>query len=159
MVAALPKPRAASAEELDELRRTGARSAALARDLETLIDRDSDAYDGVMAAYRLPKATDTEKSIRGAGIQDALKAATDTPLEVMRASAEALRLASTVERLGNANAASDVTVAIHLLRAAIAGAAANVEINLGSVKDTGYVARVREELARLTTDWRPATAD
>ena len=55
MVAALPKPRASSEEDMVALRDTGLRCTALAADLEPLVDRDADAYELVMERYRLPK--------------------------------------------------------------------------------------------------------
>lgn len=149
MVAGLPKPRASSEEEGSGLRDAGIRCTVLASHLEALIDRDAEAYDMVVSAYRLAKGTDEEKAARAVRIQDALKAATDAPLEVMRRCGEALGFAITIGRLGNPNAASDVEVAIYLLRAGLAGAAANVVINLGSLKDAEYVRRVREEAATL----------
>lgn len=149
MVANLPKPQATSEEDLAALQRAGARCTDLALQLERLVDKDTDAYDLVVGAYRMPKATDEEKAARTAGIQTALKAATDAPLEVMRRCAEALGFADAVGRLGNANAASDVKVAVALLGAGLAGAHENVEINLGSVKDAGYTQRVRDESAAL----------
>ena len=139
MVSALPKPRAASDEDLETLRLAGERCAALARELEDLVDRDSAAYELVMAAYRQPKGSDEEKAQRGAAIQQALKSATAAPLEVMRACVAAAENGQAARRLGNANAASDVEVGLELLRAGLRGARLNVEINLGSVKDSGYV--------------------
>ena len=149
MVASLAKARTASDEEATELREAGIRCTVLASHLEALIDRDAEAYDMVVSAYRLSKQTDEEKAVRAGRIQDALKAATDAPLEVMRRCGEALGFATTIGRLGNPNAASDVQVAIYLLRAGLAGAAENVEINLGSLKDADYVQRVRQEAATL----------
>ena len=149
MVAGLPKPQATTDEDVEALRKAGARCTDLALQLERLVDKDTDAYDLVVGAYRMPKATDEEKAARTAGIQAALKAATDAPLEVMRRCADALRIADVVGRLGNSNASSDVKVAVGLLRAGLAGARENVEINLGSVKDTAYVQRAREESASL----------
>lgn len=146
MVAGLPKPVAATDTELGQLRDAGERCTSLARELEALIDQDTDAYDAVVAAYRLPKATDEEKAARTQAIQSALRGATETPLTVMRHCHEALELSGTVGRLGNQNAASDVQVASGLLRAGLTGAAANVEINLGSLKDAQYVERVRREM-------------
>ena len=146
MVAALPKPRATAEEDVTALRNAGERCTDLARDLEALIDQDTSAYDAVMAAYRLAKGTDKEKTARTRAIQGALRGATETPLEVMRRCREALRLSESVSQLGNPNAASDVQVAVALLRAGLAGAGANVEINLGSLKDTDYVQRVRDEM-------------
>jgi formiminotetrahydrofolate cyclodeaminase len=149
MVAGLAKPRAATDQEAADLRNAGSRCAELATELEQLIDRDADAYNLVVEAYRLPKGTEEEKGRRSTAVQEALTTATETPLEVMRRCAEALGLVPTVGRLGNPNAASDVKVAAHLLRAGLAGASENVEINLGSLKDAGYVQRVRDDAAAL----------
>jgi methenyltetrahydrofolate cyclohydrolase len=150
MVAALPKPRAASDEDLEKLRLAGERCAALARELEHLVDRDSAAYELVMAAYRQPKGSDEEKAQRGAAIQQALKAAIAAPIEVVRACAAAAENGQVARRLGNMNAASDVEVGLELLRAALRGARLNVEINLGSVKDSGYVEDVSREIQQLS---------
>ena len=150
MVAGLPKPRAAEQDDLQRLETAGARCAARAAQLEGLIDDDSAAYDLVVGAFRLPKASDEEKTARTAAIQRALTAATDVPLRVMRTTREALDCAPAVATLGNQNASSDVEVAVGLLRAGLAGARANVEINLTSLKDAGYVERVREEVSRLS---------
>jgi formiminotetrahydrofolate cyclodeaminase len=149
MVAGLPKPRAATDEDLRTLRDAGERCTALATDLEALVDRDSDAYEMVVSAYRLPKGTDDEKAARAREIQGALKAAIAAPLEVMRACAAALACAPVLQALGNANASSDVQVGVELLRAGLRGARANVDINLGSVKDQAYVTEVAAEVARL----------
>lgn len=149
MVAGLAKPRTSSDDELARLEAAGARCAELALRLETLIDQDTAAYDLVVDAYRLPKSTDHEKADRGGRIQKALEAATEAPLDVMRLCAEALTLAPAVGRLGNQNASSDVKVAVGMLRTGLSGARENVEINLGSLKDVEYVARVRDESRQL----------
>lgn len=151
MVAGLPKPAAEAAGDVERLQAAGARCASLAADLETLIDADARAYDAVVAAYRQPKGTDAEKAARSAAIQDALRGAIDSPLAMMRACAAAIEQAAVVASLGNQNASSDVRVALALLRAALQGAHANVEINLGSVKDQEYAARVKAETATLLT--------
>jgi methenyltetrahydrofolate cyclohydrolase len=149
MVANLPKSRASTPEETARLAEAGSRATALAARLLALVDRDTEAYNGVLEAFRLPKGTDEEKSARSARIQEATRAATEAPLDVMRASAEALALADDVTALGNPNAASDAKVAGELLNAALRGARHNVEVNLESLKDAGYVARAREEVERL----------
>jgi formiminotetrahydrofolate cyclodeaminase len=150
MVASLPKPRAASDEELQKLEEAGARSTELAKSLETLIERDSEAYDLVIGAYRLPKGTDEEKAARSARIQDALKAATQAPLDVMRACAAGIKLVPVLTAYGNANASSDVQVGLELLRAGLRGARLNVEINLGNLKDQVFAAQVTGEVAQLS---------
>jgi formiminotetrahydrofolate cyclodeaminase len=149
MVAAMPKNRASTADDAGLLRAAGTRCGALSDALLHLVDRDSEAYDAVVAAYRLPKASDDEKAARKAEIQAAMKNAAETPLETMRHASEALVEAPLIARLGNDNAASDVVVAIELLSAAARGARANVDINLESLDDAAYVARLREEIARM----------
>ena len=149
MVAGLPKPLAETAEDVERLQTAGARCAAHAQTLEGLIDRDSEAYELVMGAYRLPKSTDAEKAARSSRIQEALRAATEAPLDVMRACSAALEQAAVVARFGNRNASSDVGVAQELLKAGLRGAGLNVEINLGSIQDAEYVERVRTEAGRL----------
>jgi formiminotetrahydrofolate cyclodeaminase len=149
MVAGLPKPVASTAEDIQDLHRAGARCSELALQLETLIDKDADAYGFVVAAYRMPKGTDEEQRARSASIQEGMRAAIATPLEVMRACSSALEEASVIARLGNRNAASDVKVALGLLQAGLRGALENVDINLGTVKDQAYAADVKAETAGL----------
>jgi methenyltetrahydrofolate cyclohydrolase len=156
MVAALPKTRASNAEDEEALREAGQRCAALSQELATLIDRDSEAYEQVMAAYKRPKGTDEEKAARSAAIQTALRGAIDAPLAVMRACASASARAIAIASFGNPSAASDVQVGLELLMAGLRGARLNVEINLESVKDPAYA---REEVAALERTAAQAVTD
>ena len=156
MVAGLPKPKAATDADVRRLAAAGTRCTELAVSLEALVDQDSAAYELVVGAFRMAKGTEEEKAARSAGIQKALVAATETPLDMMRRAAEALQLAPVVADLGNPNASSDVQVARELLAAGLRGAQHNVEINLGNLKDAEYGARVRKEAARLAA-WWPGT--
>lgn len=149
MVAGLPRPGATEPADIERLKDAGIRATALASRLEGLIDEDSDAYAEVVAAFKRSKNTSEEKAARSAAIQRALTAATEAPLQVMRHCVEALALAPAVMELGNENATTDAQVGVGLLKAGLTGAGANVEINLGSLKDAHYVARVRSEAARL----------
>jgi formiminotetrahydrofolate cyclodeaminase len=146
MVAAMPKNRASTGAETSQLQSAAGRCSALS---DVLLDLDSEAYEAVMAAYRLPKASDEEKAVRKTAIQTAMRKAADTPLDTMRSAAEALEAAPVIARLGSANASSDAVVAIELLSAAVRGARANVEINLESLDDAAYVARLREEISEI----------
>jgi formiminotetrahydrofolate cyclodeaminase len=130
---------------------SGARDALqpLVSTLAALADADAAAFDQVMAAYRLPKATDDEKTARSAAVQQALQGATTVPLQTLRACAAAMAQAGTVAACGNRSATSDVGVAIGLLEAAAAGAEANVRINLGSVRDQAFTSTAAEETSRL----------
>jgi len=120
--------------------------------LSTLADADAAAFDQVMNAYRLPKATAEEKTARSDAIQAALQGATTVPLQTLRACAGAMAHAEAVAACGNRSAVSDVGVAIGLLEAAAAGAEANVRINLGSVRDLQFTLAASDETGRLISD-------
>ena len=158
MVAGLPKTRGGTDEDRLALGPARESLLVLRDELAALVDRDTAAYDQVVAAYRLPKATDEEKAARSAAIQRAMKQAIDTPLAVMRACESAARHGEAVARHGNPSASSDVQVGLELLGAGLRGAQLNVEINLGSVKDEPYVAGVRREVESLTAALDGATA-
>lgn len=149
MVAALPKSRAASDADRARLADAGTRCAALKEALTAFVDGDSDAYNLVASAYRLPKDTPEQKNVRTVAIQEALRQAIAVPLDVMRACAEGVTQAAVVAELGNASARSDVEVGVELLLAAVRGARLNVAINLDSVNDAEYAGRVREEAERF----------
>ncbi len=152
MVAALPKSRAATEEDVERLAAAGLRCADIADRLTGFVDRDAAAYDLVVSAYKLPKATDAEKAVRSGRIQEALREATGVPLQVMRACAEAIEQGDVIAQFGNRNASSDVQVGMELIGAGLRGARLNVEINLGSVKDEAYTGRVREDVDRLSQE-------
>ena len=152
MVAAIPKPRATTDQYVERLQAAGARCGELSARLTGLIDRDSDAYNAVVGAYRLPKGTADEKAARSARVQEALRGATDAPLDVMRACSDTIEQAAVVAAYGNRNASSDVQVGLELLGAGLRGAKANVEINLDNLKDQEYVAGIRAEIERLAAE-------
>lgn len=139
MVAGLPKPRAHTPADVGSLTEAGSRAASMSERLALLMDRDSEAYELVVAAFRLPKNSAEEKTARSGRIQEALRAATEAPLDVMHACAEAIQMAAVVARLGNTNASSDVRVGLELLAAGLRGARLNVSINLTSMKDRDYI--------------------
>jgi methenyltetrahydrofolate cyclohydrolase len=151
MVAGLPKTKANTDDDRGKLAAVVSTLTPLRQQLVDAIDADTAAYDAVVAAYKQPKGTDEEKQARQDAVQRALKGATDVPLGVMRLSASALAQAAVVAAHGHAGALSDVGVAQALLHAGLEGARLNVEINLGSIADAGYVARVRADLERLTS--------
>lgn len=150
MVASLPKTRNGSDEDRQALASAIPSLKELAQELADAIDADAAAYDGVVAAYQLPKGTDDEQRARKATIAEALRAATGVPLTVMRLSAEAIDLAQVVAAHGYRAAASDVGVALALLRAGLHGARLNVDVNL-SGKNDAYASAAREEAERHAT--------
>jgi methenyltetrahydrofolate cyclohydrolase len=150
MVAGLGRPSATERHDLERLSAAGQRTAQLSDELTFLVDRDAAAYDGVMAAYKLPKGSDEEKKQRAERIQQALEAAIAAPLNVMRLCTEAADHATVIASFGNTNAASDIRVAAELLTAGLRGARANVDINLASLKNAARVEAIRGEVARLS---------
>ena len=101
-----------------------------------VMDRDTEAFNVVSAAFGMPKATDEEKAARSAAIQKGLEGCTKTPFEMMELAVETLELTASILGKSNDSAASDLGVSALSLRAAIQGAWLNVLINIGSLKDT-----------------------
>jgi formiminotetrahydrofolate cyclodeaminase len=154
MVAALPKTRSNSEDDRRALDGATTVLTGLGQQLAEAIDADTDAYDHVVAAYRLPKASEEEQRARKAAIQRALRSATDVPLRVMRLSVEGLSQAGVVGEHGHRAAASDVGVATALLQAGATGARLNVEINLDGIDDAEYREAVTREVSALSTALR-----
>src|SRR3954469_2748229 len=152
MVAALPKTKSGTEEGRAAPPSAAGVLAYLRKRLTAAIDTDSAAYDRVVAAYKLPKASADEQTRRKAEIQDALQGATAVPLSVLRMSAAGLEQAITIATYGHRAAASDVGVAVALLRAGAAGARLNVEINVGSITDLARAEAMTSETVRLTED-------
>jgi len=152
MVTGLAKSNTNSDEEKAALAAARQALQPLVGTLAALADTDAAAFDEVMAAYRLPKASDEEKAFRSAAIQKSLQGATTAPLQTLRACAGAMAHAGTVAACGNRSAVSDVGVAIGLLEAAAAGAEANVRINLGSVRDLQFTSAAGDETGRLVSE-------
>lgn len=113
------------------------------------IDEDSDAYNKVFDAFKLPKETDEEKAERSRQIQDATKIAAEVPLEVARQAYVMMNIIAQVAEYGNQNAITDACVSMMTARTAVLGAILNVRINLSSIKDEEYVSRLTEEINAL----------
>lgn len=121
------------------------------KSLEGYIDEDTEAFNQVMAAYKLPKSTDAEKLLRSQVIQQALQEASKLPMKVAQVCMEVLELSYKMLELGNSNAASDAAVAGRMAHAAVWSAVYNVEINVASIKDADFVNQMSEQI-RLVVD-------
>ena len=111
----------------------------LVQRLNELVDEDTKSFNGVMAAFKMPKNTEEEKSVRGRAIQDATKEALEVPLETAEKCLEVLKLQKSFANYGNQNAITDIGVGALLGYAGIEGAIFNVKINLSGIKDKDYV--------------------
>src|SRR5262245_56520484 len=142
MAASLPKSRTGAPEEAADLAEAAARLRPLRDRLVELIDADTNAYRSVMAALKLPKASEDERESRHVALQLALKEATDVPLDVMRVCQQALAGGLIVARNGYRAAASDIATAIELLGATVRGTGISIDGNLSGIRDASYSARV-----------------
>lgn len=130
-----------------------ATEAALIRErLIRDIDRDSEAYDRVFAAFKLPKDTDEEKEERSRVIQNATKEAALVPMEVAEEVASVMETIIYVAHKGNQNAVTDACVAMMAARTCVLGALLNVRINLSSIKDEKFVDKLRTKADFLESE-------
>jgi formiminotetrahydrofolate cyclodeaminase len=150
MVAGLAKSRNDVETEKVALVETRAKLVSIRERFIALAADDADAFNQVMAAYKLPKATEEDRNTRKQAVQRALRGASDVPLATLRTAVEAMKHANIVAKHGNRAAASDVRVALELLEAAAAGATANVETNLLSLDDEAYRKSVAADVLDLT---------
>jgi len=117
--------------------------------LEGYVDEDTQAFTQVMLAYKLPKSTDEEKTLRSQTIQQAMKSASQLPMKVATICMEVLEMSNKMLDIGNVNAASDAAVAGRMAHAAMWSAIYNVKINLGSIKDQEFVNDMSKQVARV----------
>jgi len=111
-----------------------------------LIDRDTEAFNRVMDAFKLPKNTEEEKKIRKEKIQDALKGAALVPLETARMCAEMIELCKEIAEKGNKNSITDVGVAAIMAKAGLESAILNVKINLKLISDERFIESLLYEI-------------
>ncbi|OQX22019.1 MAG: methenyltetrahydrofolate cyclohydrolase [Desulfobacteraceae bacterium IS3] len=112
-------------------------------------DRDSEAYNQVMAGYSLPKNTDEEKNIRNEAVQKGLKAAASVPLDVAKDAFRIMELAEKAARDGNKNTVTDAAVALMTARSAALSALYNVRTNLKQITDNRFVEEIAAQISGL----------
>tara|TARA_B100001287_G_scaffold70379_1_gene57972 strand:+ start:388 stop:2073 length:1686 start_codon:yes stop_codon:yes gene_type:complete len=112
------------------------------KDLLNLVDKDSQSFNYIMDAFKLPKSTEEEKLNRLKAIQLATKKAIEIPLEVMETSFKSFEVIRKMAEIGNPNAITDVGVAALCARTAVFGAYLNLKINCKSLDDKSFVKKV-----------------
>lgn len=139
--------------EVDGQMRTIAIEAAFLRErLITYIDKDSEAYDRVFAAFKLPKETEAEIAERSRAIQEATREAALVPMQVAEEVASVMETIIYVAKKGNRNAVTDACVAMMTARTCVLGALLNVRINLSSIKEEAFVERMKEKADHLEAE-------
>jgi len=149
MVCRLTLGRASFSAVAPQMQQVLSEAEVVRRRLVEAVDEDAGAYEAVMAAYKHPRTSDGEKVARAGAIQDALKGATQVPLQVATDCAQLLEMATFVSRNGNPNAASDADVAFLLARAGAGGAIRNVQINLPGIRDGRFTEQIQSQLTVL----------
>ena len=125
------------------------RGIALQTKLLALVDADTEAFNGIMDAYGMPKGTDSQKEARTEAIQAATKHAIDIPMEVAEIAYEAMEVAESMAQIGNPNSITDAGVGAMCLRTAVMGAVLNARVNAGDLEDKEYVERTLKRCEEL----------
>lgn len=132
-----------------EMRAVRAESERLRLRLTAMVAEDIAAFDSILAAYKLPKATDEDKSRRAAAIQAGLRRATEVPLDCARVCAEVIALARRASEHGYLNVISDGGVGVLAGFTGLRSAALNVYINAPALKDRNFAEQASAELKKL----------
>jgi len=113
------------------------------------VDEDTAAFNRIMAAFGLPKATDAEKQARKDAINSATIAAIEVPYKVMQLSLESMQLIKTMAEIGNPNSVSDAGVGALCARSAVLGAHLNVKINASGMADKSSILEIVQNAEKM----------
>jgi len=149
MVAALTYGKKGYESVYVEMDAVGVQAQRLKDEFSQDIDRDTEAFNQVMAAWRLPKKTVEEITARKQAIEEATRMATLVPLTVLQRCRQAVDLAAAVAKSGNKNSLSDAAVAAATVRAAAEGAFVNVCINLPGIADEVFKNDIRQQAQKI----------
>jgi methenyltetrahydrofolate cyclohydrolase len=132
-----------------EMRSVLGESERVRRRLTAMVAEDIAAFDSILAAYKLPKATEEDKTVRAAAIQAGLRRATEVPLDCARVCAEVIALSRRASEQGYLNVISDGGVGVLAGFTGLRSAALNVYINAPALKDRVFAAQATAELEKL----------
>jgi formiminotetrahydrofolate cyclodeaminase len=143
----LGKPKYAAVQ--DDISAILKKSEGLRKELTDLLEEDVQAYTRLSQTMKMPRDTEEQKAVRTKAMDKALKEATEVPMRVAEACVAVMALCPSAAEKGNTNAVSDVGVGILMAEAGLRGAALNVLINLGFIKDEHFVNESRRKLNSL----------
>ena len=152
MVANLSAHKRGWDDRWEEFSEYAERGQLLKERLLRLVDEDTRAFNKVMAALGMPKASDEEKVARLSALEAANLGALEVPWHVMRVAAESWDLIRAMAEQGNPASASDAGVGALAIRAAIRGAWLNVRTNAAGIKDKATIAQIMSEGAKIEAD-------
>ncbi|MEZ4952352.1 MAG: cyclodeaminase/cyclohydrolase family protein [Saprospiraceae bacterium] len=149
MVANLSAGKRGWDDQLETFSAWAEKGQQLKDELLRLVDEDTNAFNQIMASFRLPKGTTEEKAARSQAIQVATQFAIETPMRTMEVAFQIFELAEAMVRDGNPNSVTDAGVGALCARAAVHGAWMNVKINVQSLKDKELAASFLERAAAI----------
>ncbi|MGC6428387.1 MAG: glutamate formimidoyltransferase [Flavobacteriales bacterium] len=118
-------------------------------ELLRLVDEDTNSFNKIMEAFRLPKETEQDQTNRQNAIQSATKFAIETPFLVMQTALDSMEVMLEMAKIGNPNSITDAAVGALCARTAVRGAFLNVKINCGDCKDKKFVDDILQKGEKL----------
>lgn len=152
MVANLSSHKRGWDDRWEEFSTWAADGQALKDKLLWLVDEDTNAFNRIMDAFKLPKGSDEEKQVRSQAIQEATKYAIEIPFMVMETAMESFKLLQYMASKGNPNSVSDAGVGALCARSAVLGAYLNVKINVGDLKDEVFKKDILAKAEKIAND-------
>ncbi|KYK23355.1 hypothetical protein AYK24_01035 [Thermoplasmatales archaeon SG8-52-4] len=143
----------------DEIKKVLKKSEEIRKRLTKLIDKDTQAFNDVIKAFKMPKETEEQKKKRSQAIQEGYKKAASVPLDTAKTCEKIIDLAKAVAEKGNQNSITDSAVSALMAQAGIESAVLNVKINLGSIKDETFVKNISSELDKLCKNSKAKTEE
>ena len=139
MVANLSAHKRGWDDKWEEFSNWAEKGIAFQNELLRLVDEDTNAFNKIMEAFRLPKDSEEEKALRNDAIQQATKFAITTPYRVMQTAYDSMQVMKAMAEFGNPNSVTDAAVGALCARTAVRGAFLNVKINCGDCQDKDFV--------------------
>jgi glutamate formiminotransferase/formiminotetrahydrofolate cyclodeaminase len=139
MVANLSAHKRGWDDKWEEFSNWAEKGIAFQDELIRLVDEDTNAFNKIMEAFRLPKDSEEEIALRYDAIQQATQFAITTPFQVMQTAYNSMQVMKAMAEFGNPNSVTDAAVGALCARTAVRGAFLNVKINCGDCEDKGFV--------------------
>ena len=149
MVACLTPAKKGYEATFEPLTKRSEKLISCLEDLKKAVDLDTEAFNDVMLALRMPKNSEEEIALRRTALQEGYKKATLVPFHTAKRCVDALAELLEVAQIGNPNSASDVGVGALMAYAGFEGAALNVNINLPSIKDAAFKTEMTQKITSL----------
>ena len=159
MVANLSSHKRGWDDRWEEFSNTAEKGQKLIKKLLELVDKDTESFNQIMLAFRLPEGDSKEKKIKEDAIKKATIHAIEVPLEIMRTSLESMDVIMEMAKNGNPNSVSDAGVGALCARSAVIGGYLNVKINCKDLPDKKLVneflkkaEKIKESAIKLEKD-------